>query len=70
MTNMATTIGMTYGRRTRRIALRQVFRGLTPPLVAQSIIQMKSAGLLFTVAAPGLLCQARSLSSAYKPVKV
>ena len=47
-TDAATALGMSYGKRMRRIILPQAFRRMVPPLAGQSIIQMKNTTLLST----------------------
>ncbi len=70
-TDAATAIGMSYGQRMRRIILPQAFRRMIPPLMGQSIMQMKNTSLLSTITVPDLLYQAGYISSlTYKPMEV
>ncbi|WP_025038613.1 amino acid ABC transporter permease [Bradyrhizobium sp. DOA9] len=67
----AVALGMSYGQRMRRIILPQAFRRMIPPLVGQSIMQMKNTSLLSTITVPDLLYQAGYISSfTYKPMEV
>lgn len=67
----AVALGMSYGQRMRRIILPQAFRRMIPPLVGQSIMQMKNTSLLSTITIPDLLYQAGYISSfTYKPMEV
>ena len=70
-TDAATALGMSYGRRMRRIILPQAFRRMIPPLAGQSIIQMKNTTLLSIVTVPDLLYQGSYISSfTYRPLEV
>lgn len=67
----ATALGMSYGQSMRRIILPQAFRRMIPPLVGQSIIQMKNTSLLSVITVPDLLYQGGYISSfSYKPMEV
>jgi len=70
-TDAATALGMSYGQKMRRIILPQAFRRMIPPLVSQSIMQMKNTSLLSTITVPDLLYQAGYISSqTFKPMEV
>jgi polar amino acid transport system permease protein len=45
-------LGMTYAQLMRRIVLPQAVRRMVPPLVNQSITQLKNTALLYVVAVP------------------
>lgn len=70
-TDAATALGMSYSQRMRRIILPQAFRRMIPPLMGQSIMQMKNTSLLSTITVPDLLYQAGYISSfSFKPMEV
>lgn len=70
-TDAATALGMSYGQKMRRIILPQAFRRMIPPLMGQSIMQMKNTSLLSTITVPDLLYQAGYISSfSYRPMEV
>jgi len=70
-TDAATALGMSYAQRMRRIILPQAFRRMIPPLMGQSIMQMKNTSLLSTITVPDLLYQAGYISSfSFKPMEV
>jgi len=67
----ATALGMSAGQRLRRVILPQAIRRMLPPLVGQSIIQMKNTTLLSAITVPDLLYQGSYISSfTYKPMEV
>src|ERR1700676_2648074 len=67
----ATALGMSYVQRMRRVILPQAFRRMVPPLVGQSIIQMKNTTLLSAITVPDLLYQGGYISSfTYKPMEI
>ena len=67
----ATALGMSSGQRMRRVILPQAIRRMVPPLVGQSIIQMKNTTLLSAITVPDLLYQGSYISSfTYKPMEV
>ncbi|MCC7045303.1 MAG: amino acid ABC transporter permease [Alphaproteobacteria bacterium] len=51
----ARALGMTYGELMRHIILPQATRRMIPPLVNQSVIQLKNTALLYVVAVPDLM---------------
>jgi polar amino acid transport system permease protein len=67
----ATALGMSPSQRMRRVILPQALRRMVPPLVGQSIIQMKNTTLLSAITVPDLLYQGSYISSfTYKPMEV
>lgn len=55
----------------RRVILPQAFRKMVPPLVSQSIMQLKNTSLLSVIAVPDLLYQAQSAAQAtYRPLEL
>jgi polar amino acid transport system permease protein len=67
----ATALGMSSSQRMRRVILPQALRRMVPPLVGQSIIQMKNTTLLSAITVPDLLYQGSYISSfTYKPMEV
>jgi polar amino acid transport system permease protein len=67
----ATALGMSAGQRMRRVILPQAIRRMLPPLVGQSIIQMKNTTLLSAITVPDLLYQGSYVSSfTYRPMEV
>ncbi len=64
-------LGMSHRQVMRRIVLPQAFRRMVPPLVGQSIIQMKNTTLLSAITVPDLLYQGSYISSfTYKPMEI
>ena len=64
-------LGMTYMQRMRRIILPQALRRMVPPLVGQTIMQLKNTTLLSVLTIPDLLYQAGYISSfTYRPMEV
>lgn len=65
------SLGMTYSERMRRIILPQAFRRMVPPLMNQSIIQLKNTSLASVVTVAELTYQAQRLSSqSYRSLEV
>lgn len=65
------SLGMTYAERMRRIILPQALRRMVPPLMNQSIIQLKNTSLASVVTVAELTYQAQSLSSStYRSLEV
>lgn len=65
------SLGMTYAERMRRIILPQAFRRMIPPLMNQSIIQLKNTSLASVITVAELTYQAQSLSSdTYRSLEV
>lgn len=70
-----TEAGMAMGMRRkqimRRIILPQAFRRMLPPLMSQSIMQLKNTSLLSVIAVPDLLYQAQSAAhDSYRPLEL
>lgn len=64
-------LGMTRGQVMRRIVLPQAFRRMTPPLVSQSIMQLKNTSLLSVLAVPDLLYQGQVIAhDTYRPLEI
>lgn len=65
------SLGMTYAERMRRIILPQAMRRMVPPLMNQSIIQLKNTSLASVVTVAELTYQAQALSSqSYRSLEV
>lgn len=65
------SLGMTYSERMRRIIMPQAFRRMIPPLMNQSIIQLKNTSLASVVTVAELTYQAQRLSSdTYRSLEV
>lgn len=65
------SLGMTYSERMRRIIMPQAFRRMIPPLMNQSIIQLKNTSLASVVTVAELTYQAQRLSSqSYRSLEV
>ena len=70
-TEAGQAIGMTRGQVMRRIILPQAFRKMIPPLVSQSIMQLKNTSLLSVLAVPDLLYQGQVIAhDTYRPLEV
>ncbi|MNT03803.1 Glutamine transport system permease protein GlnP [compost metagenome] len=70
-TEAGQAIGMTRGQVMRRIILPQAFRKMIPPLVNQSILQLKNTSLLMVLAVPDLLYQGQVIAhDTYRPLEV
>ncbi|RDU97400.1 amino acid ABC transporter permease [Trinickia dinghuensis] len=70
-----TEAGMALGMRRkqimRRVILPQAFRRMVPPLMSQSIMQLKNTSLLSVIAVPDLLYQAQSAAhDSYRPLEL
>ena len=69
-TEAGQALGMSPAQVMRRVVLPQAFRNMVPPLVSQSIMQLKNTSLLSVIAVPDLLYQAQSASQAtYRPLE-
>lgn len=63
-------IGMRRGQLMGKIILPQALRRMVPPLVNQSVMQLKNTSLLSVLAVPDLLYQGQLVSSAtYRPLE-
>ena len=70
-TEAARAIGMTRFQLMRRIILPQAFKKMTPPLMNQSIMQLKNTSLLSVLAVPDLLYQGQVIAhDNYRPLEV
>lgn len=64
-------IGMRWSQSLRRIILPQAFRLMIPPIINQSIMQLKNTSLISTLAVGDLLYQGAIITSAtYRPLEV
>ena len=64
-------LGMTRFQLMRRVILPQAFKRMTPPLVSQSIMQLKNTSLLSVLAVPDLLYQGQIIAhETYRPLEI
>ncbi|MCA1327007.1 amino acid ABC transporter permease [Herbaspirillum sp. alder98] len=64
-------LGMTRLQLMRRVILPQAFKRMTPPLVNQSIMQLKNTSLLSVLAVPDLLYQGQIIAhETYRPLEI
>lgn len=64
-------LGMTRGKLMRSVVLPQALRRMVPPLVNQTVLQLKNTSLVSTLAVPDLLYQGQLITSAtYRPLEV
>jgi polar amino acid transport system permease protein len=64
-------LGMTYPRLMRRIVMPQAVRRMMPPIVNQSITQLKNTALLYVVAVPDLMYTSSIVTAeTYRPLEV
>ena len=62
---------MTRAQVMRRLILPQAFRRMTPPLVSQSIMQLKNTSLLSVLAVPDLVYQGQLIAhDTYRPLEI
>lgn len=67
----ARALGMTRLQLMRRIVLPQAFKKMVPPLMNQSIMQLKNTSLLSVLAVPDLLYQGQVIAhDTYRPLEV
>lgn len=67
----ARALGMSESRMMRRIILPQAVRRMLPPLVNQSVLQLKNTSLLYIVAVPDLMYIGSVLvSNTFRPLEV
>jgi polar amino acid transport system ATP-binding protein len=67
----AKAIGMTPYQAMRRVILPQAFRRMVPPLISQSIMQLKNTSLLSVLAVPDLLYQGQVIAhETYRPLEL
>ena len=70
-TEAGQALGMTHSQVMRRVVLPQAFRKMVPPLVSQSIMQLKNTSLLSVLAVPDLLYQGQVIAhDTYRPLEV
>ncbi|EIG61359.1 amino acid ABC transporter permease [Bradyrhizobium sp. WSM1253] len=70
-TDAAVALGMGYFQRMKRIILPQALRRMVPPLMGQTIMQLKNTTLLSVLTIPDLLYQAGYIASfTYRPMEV
>ncbi len=70
-TEAGQALGMTRGQVMRRVILPQAFRKMVPPLMNQSIMQLKNTSLLMVLAVPDLLYQGQVIAhDTYRPLEV
>ena len=70
-TEAGQALGMTRGQVMRRVVLPQAFKRMVPPLVSQSIMQLKNTSLLSVLAVPDLLYQGQVIAhDNYRPLEV
>lgn len=70
-TDAAIALGMGYVQRMKRIILPQALRRMVPPLMGQTIMQLKNTTLLSVLTIPDLLYQAGYIASfTYRPMEV
>jgi polar amino acid transport system permease protein len=64
-------MGMTRPQLMRRVILPQAFKRMMPPLMSQSIMQLKNTSLLSVLAVPDLLYQGQSAAhDSYRPLEL
>jgi polar amino acid transport system permease protein len=69
-TEAARALGMTRFQIMRRIVLPQALRGMTPPLMNQSIMQLKNTSLVSILALPDLVYQGQAVvHETYRPLE-
>ncbi|MBS0447715.1 MAG: amino acid ABC transporter permease [Proteobacteria bacterium] len=67
----ARALGMRSHQVMRRIVLPQAFRRMVPPLISQSIMQLKNTSLLSVLAVPDLLYQGQVVAhETYRPLEL
>jgi polar amino acid transport system permease protein len=70
-TEAALALGMTPGQSMRRIVLPQALKRMVPPLMNQSIIQLKNTSLVSVLAVPDLLYQGQAVAhDSYRPLEI
>lgn len=67
----AQALGMTKGQGMRRIILPQALKRMVPPLMNQSILQLKNTSLVSVLAVPDLLYQGQLVAhETYRPLEI
>jgi polar amino acid transport system permease protein len=70
-TEAAFALGMTPAQSMRRIVLPQALKRMVPPLMNQSIIQLKNTSLVSVLAVPDLLYQGQAVAhDSYRPLEI
>lgn len=70
-TEAAKALGMTPAQALRRVILPQAFKKMVPPLMNQSIMQLKNTSLLSVLAVPDLLYQGQVVAhETYRPLEI
>jgi polar amino acid transport system permease protein len=70
-TEAALALGMTPGQSMRRVVLPQALKRMVPPLMNQSIIQLKNTSLVSVLAVPDLLYQGQAVAhDSYRPLEI
>ncbi|WP_254789761.1 amino acid ABC transporter permease [Variovorax sp. OV329] len=70
-TEAAKALGMTRFQLMRRVILPQALRKMVPPLMSQSIMQLKNTSLLSVLAVPDLLYQGQVIAhDTFRPLEV
>jgi polar amino acid transport system permease protein len=70
-TEAALALGMTPSQSMRRIVLPQALKRMVPPLMNQSIIQLKNTSLVSVLAVPDLLYQGQAVAhDTYRPLEI
>lgn len=70
-TEAALALGMTPSQSMRRIVLPQALKRMVPPLMNQSIIQLKNTSLVSVLAVPDLLYQGQAVAhDSYRPLEI
>lgn len=64
-------LGMTRAQVMRRVVLPQAFKRMVPPLMSQSIMQLKNTSLLSVLAVPDLLYQGQIIAhETFRPLEI
>ncbi|MFD2237963.1 amino acid ABC transporter permease [Aureimonas populi] len=67
----STVLGFSYATKMRHIILPQATRRMIPPIVSQTILQLKNTSLLSVVAVPDIMYAAGALTmSTFRPLEV
>lgn len=70
-TEAGKALGMTRYQVLKRVVLPQAFKKMVPPLMSQSIMQLKNTSLLSVLAVPDLLYQGQVIAhDTYRPLEV
>lgn len=70
-TEAGQALGMTRAQVMRRVVLPQAFKRMVPPLISQSIMQLKNTSLLSVLALPDLLYQGQVIAhDTYRPLEI